>query len=62
MKCNEMYYFAAILRLLEASQTIADCRRCLPENRSSVASQLGAINCFLFPPAIFIAVITYRII
>ena len=43
-----MYHFAAILRLLEASQATADHRRCLPENRSSVASQLATMECFHF--------------
>ena len=32
----------------DGSRSIADHRRYLPENRSSVASQLGAINCFYF--------------
>ena len=47
-RCDEMYHFAVILRLLEASQTTADHRRCLLENRSSVASQLPTMNCFYF--------------
>ena len=47
-RCDEMYHFTAILRLLEASQATADHRRCLPENRSSVASQLATMECFQF--------------
>ena len=48
MMRRKIDHFAEILMVLEASQTTADYRRCLPENRSSVASQLGAINCFYF--------------
>ena len=61
-RCNEIDHYGAILMVLEASQTTADYRRCLPESRSSVASQLGAINCFYFllrSAAIFIAAIAY---
>ena len=54
-RCDEIDHFAAILMVLEASQTTADYRKCLPENRSSVAIQLGAINCFYFLLRFFIA-------
>ena len=61
-RCDEIDHFAAIFMVLRASQTTADYRRCLPENRSSVASQLGAINCLFIPPAIFIAAMACRTI
>ena len=47
-RCDEIVHFAAILRVLGASQPIAAHRRSLLQNRSSVASQLGAINYFYF--------------
>ena len=47
-RCNEKDHFAAILRVLGASQPIAAHPRSLLKNRSSVASQLGAINYFYF--------------
>ena len=45
-RCDEMGHFAAILKLLEPSQTIAAYRRYLLQNRSSVASQLPTMECF----------------
>ena len=45
-RCDEMRHFAAILKLLEPSQTIAAYRRYLLQNRSSVASQLPTMECF----------------
>ena len=45
-RCDEMGHFAAILKLLEPSQTIAAHRRYLLQKRSSVASQLPTMECF----------------
>ena len=46
-RCDEVGHLAAILMLLEASQTIADHRRCLLKDRSSVASLMGYFHVLL---------------
>ena len=56
--CNEIERFAAIVRLLEEMQTIADHHSCLLRKRNSVASQL--LLMFLYSPAIFLAVMVIR--
>ena len=58
--CNEMGHFPAILRILKASHTIAHHGRYLPQNLSSVASQLPTVECFSYSPAISIAAMAYR--
>ena len=44
-RCDKMVHFAAILEVLEASQAIADHRRC-PLKYCSMASQLLTMECF----------------
>ena len=43
-RCGKIDHFAAILKVLEASQSIAAHRRSLLKNRSSVASQLATME------------------
>ena len=47
-RCDEIDYFAAILKTLEPSQPIAEHRNCLLQNRSSVASHLPTMGHFNF--------------